>query len=620
MKLFMISCITGTGGLKMKHDLEAIKVTEVFNQYNYLIPIYQRNFAWTETEIEQLLEDIASADGNYFLGNLIVNYRMHERVYEVIDGQQRLTTLFLLLNYLGDEIQYNALRFEAREKSNHTLREISIKGLAGVNLEGLTSEIIEGYETIKNYFERKKNNREIFINQLNDVSIVQVKLPEDIDLNHYFEIMNTRGEQLELHEIAKSKLLEVLETDSERQIASLLWESCSDMDSYVQMNFKKSVREKIFTRNWTRLDNVILNGDFNSIIEKLSADEGLNKDEYIDKRSLVSILEKGMPERNDNSTVKKDSQDSDNRFESTINFPNFLLQVGAIMQKQEADVAKLESNLDDKKFLENLAWAWASPEAAKNYLYHMLKLRVLFDRYILKREYRGEFIHEGKWSLQKMRKEREDSAGYRNSLSANNKLTEVLQASLRITYTSPKTMHWITLLLRSLLEDEEVDIIEILENYSIEKIKDAKYKESEEMNGFMFDRIIFTHLDYLLYRDGYTNNNGDEIIPPRDQSYKVQFRSSIEHLYPQNPETGQKWEAEYLHSFGNLALLTVSDNSGFSNWPPESKIHKNKEVNNTSLKFKIMSELTNQPDGWTKVKAIEHRDEMFSILQSNARK
>ena len=61
----------------------------------------------------------------YFLGSLVVNKRVDSDkvVYEVIDGQQRLTTLYILLKCLGYEVK-NTLNFECREKSNVSLRKL----------------------------------------------------------------------------------------------------------------------------------------------------------------------------------------------------------------------------------------------------------------------------------------------------------------------------------------------------------------------------------------------------------------------------------------------------------------------------------------------------------------
>ena len=74
----------------------------IFDKDKYIIPLYQRAFAWTDKEIYQLIEDIYDFTADrYYLGSLIVNVNQ-DGVYEVIDGQQRLTALFLLLNYIGD--------------------------------------------------------------------------------------------------------------------------------------------------------------------------------------------------------------------------------------------------------------------------------------------------------------------------------------------------------------------------------------------------------------------------------------------------------------------------------------------------------------------------------------
>ena len=80
-----------------------------------IIPIYQRNYAWEKDEIEQLLTDIYDSKERYYLGSLIVD-EIAPNTFSVIDGQQRLTTLFLLLTFLRDEtLSKKALRFEARE-------------------------------------------------------------------------------------------------------------------------------------------------------------------------------------------------------------------------------------------------------------------------------------------------------------------------------------------------------------------------------------------------------------------------------------------------------------------------------------------------------------------------
>ncbi|WP_289293869.1 DUF262 domain-containing protein [Romboutsia ilealis] len=593
----------------MTEDLKIIPVSDVFANINYLVPIYQRNYAWSETQIEQLIEDIESSidsfNKNYFLGNLIVN-QMDNNVYEVIDGQQRLTTLYLIEKYLGIVFAKEALRFEAREKSNRTLSYVSDSSNQELIEELSSPEILKGFQIVDNYFKNKNIDKGRFTQKLKRVFLIRVQVPQNIDLNHYFEIMNTRGEQLELHEIAKAKLLEVLESDHDKDVAALIWEKCSDMNSYVQMNFNVDVRRRIFTEDWSSLSQSIKN--FDSIKSKISAE---NKS--IDKSFLIDILK----ENKMINVSNMQSEDENERFESPISFPNFLLQVNAVMRK----LGEEDASLDDKYFLNNLSWAWSTSENAKDFLFHLLKCRVIFDKYVLKREFARDYKETGKWSLQRLEKYRDkkknnDKPKYVGTLGDegnDNKKLRTLQSCLRITYTSPKNMHWISLVLSKLLENEATDVIQLLENYCKNKVADSDYQNK---NGFGVERIVFSYLDYLIYRDGYSYE-GKEIISPFQDDWQFLFRSSIEHFQPQHPVEGECWEEHDLNGFGNLALITVSGNSKFSNLPPTGKINSYPSIINQSLKLKIMEKMTRIGDGkWTEEKANRHKDEMINILKN----
>lgn len=77
-------------------------IEEAFRDCFYVVPDYQREYVWTEREVNQLLDDISEpvggpADSDYFIGTIIVSPTGEKNHYEVIDGQQRLTTFFLLL-------------------------------------------------------------------------------------------------------------------------------------------------------------------------------------------------------------------------------------------------------------------------------------------------------------------------------------------------------------------------------------------------------------------------------------------------------------------------------------------------------------------------------------------
>jgi uncharacterized protein with ParB-like and HNH nuclease domain len=93
-------------------------VVDAFTQCFYIVPDYQREYVWKEKEVQQLLDDIdEQLDGDskreYFMGMVLVTPTDQNGHYEVIDGQQRLTTFFLMLcalrNLLKSDAQLHAM-------------------------------------------------------------------------------------------------------------------------------------------------------------------------------------------------------------------------------------------------------------------------------------------------------------------------------------------------------------------------------------------------------------------------------------------------------------------------------------------------------------------------------
>ena len=85
-------------------------IEEAFRECFYIVPDYQREYVWTDKEVHQLLEDVgeqidAGTTREYFIGTILVSPTDQKGHYEVIDGQQRLTTFFLLLCALKNLFQ-----------------------------------------------------------------------------------------------------------------------------------------------------------------------------------------------------------------------------------------------------------------------------------------------------------------------------------------------------------------------------------------------------------------------------------------------------------------------------------------------------------------------------------
>jgi uncharacterized protein with ParB-like and HNH nuclease domain len=82
----------------MTEPIIELNITRLLNNDLYVIPIYQRNYAWGSEEIIQFLHDIKRADGNYYIGTLVVAENKNEAkgTYQVVDGQQRHTTICII--------------------------------------------------------------------------------------------------------------------------------------------------------------------------------------------------------------------------------------------------------------------------------------------------------------------------------------------------------------------------------------------------------------------------------------------------------------------------------------------------------------------------------------------
>ena len=88
------------------------KIGSIFKGNHFTIPKYQRKYSWTETETKALWNDINESIGNgmnHFVGTLCFKENKivglsTDTEYEVIDGQQRLTTIFLMLSVLIEKI------------------------------------------------------------------------------------------------------------------------------------------------------------------------------------------------------------------------------------------------------------------------------------------------------------------------------------------------------------------------------------------------------------------------------------------------------------------------------------------------------------------------------------
>lgn len=163
--------------------LKAIGELDFLNNH-FLIPYYQRGYRWTDKEVTDLLEDInefqnkrSKGEGEFYCLQPIVVINRNG-IWEVIDGQQRLTTIFILLTYLKDarEINFSSsdlytIEYETREKEGVSSKDFLNNLNSITEIDKTNSDFYHmswAYLTIKNWFVNNKINKGKFLSVLLD--------------------------------------------------------------------------------------------------------------------------------------------------------------------------------------------------------------------------------------------------------------------------------------------------------------------------------------------------------------------------------------------------------------------------------------------------------------------
>lgn len=400
------------------NDIQELTIKELLSSNEYRIPIYQRNYAWGVGETTQLIQDIAdyakdSPANNYYIGNLIVfpRHKDNSLYFETIDGQQRTTTITILLcalkhNYSKYDLAWYSkvnLSFDHREKSNLTLFALHSNPEA-INYSVVNANIMAVYNKAWSIVYKICQDKEISVSSfidylLNKVIILRISVPKDTNLNHYFEIMNSRGEQLEQHEIVKAQLMAPIKEDQSAMAAfNLIWEACSNMDRYVQLNFSKTTREQIFDNNGTESIKIT----FKDLAALYSKNSVLGNEKNHSLMRLFVDAANNTPY----SKPWEDGTDKDQSeaYHSLITFSNFLLHALKIIRPDNKEVV-----LDDKRLTKIFKSVVKSERDAASFsiefIMKLLDIRFLFDRYIIKRK-------QDKWSLKKLSPQKADKDKY----------------------------------------------------------------------------------------------------------------------------------------------------------------------------------------------------------------
>ncbi|EJB98195.1 hypothetical protein HPHPP2B_1596 [Helicobacter pylori Hp P-2b] len=241
----------------------------------YQIPIYQRPYQWTEENCEKLLDDLfedyeKDRESDYFCGSLVLvksDPNSKTETYDIVDGQQRLSTFILLTKVLADLYNdclgpKNLEHLQEGWKDRHTERKRLSFNTIGSNAEYDFQDALEHFNNsqasknknnknnylknavcLKDYL-REKEIESIgkFIEWLySNVKFITIICPNIDKALRIFNVLNTRGLPLNATDIFKGELLKELAKEEDQKKLVSRWnalsQKCSDNDLTIETLF-----------------------------------------------------------------------------------------------------------------------------------------------------------------------------------------------------------------------------------------------------------------------------------------------------------------------------------------------------------------------------------------------
>lgn len=643
-----------------KFQSDLITLADVIDRkYFFNIPIYQRLYVWGKEQINTLLDDLVLAwqecKSEFYLGGTLVIEREQNQCgtksFDLIDGQQRFTTLWLISVVLKEHLSaytFMETKQGKRPRISFSIRpqvtEFFEKICEGTpdNLLNLTEavQLNEALVIITNYFyNQNKKNQDIDLQAFSNfiktkVQLVLTTVPDSIDLNKLFEVINNRGVQLQHHEILKARLLENINSN-DRESYSLVWDACANMNGYIERHI----------RSTTKIDTVALfqsKSDFHDGQRENLADARAVLNLIQQKQKIESYhsmtLEAILNSTEILTTLENDVVESTSELPETatsiISFSMLLQHVLRIhLEKYKSNDRSDIRKISDKDLLSIFYDSWLSKQPDENEVKQFIELlweiRYQFDKHVIK----WIWIEEKEEKHHVVRNMYVNN-GYLQRVSSDTTSDFSLLQSMLYHSQQMTTQYWLTPLLKYLLEkgsDSATLYLQHLDNHLFcsestgtliertyrflqnlwhkEKLLNAKSCLGHEYsNGTQYPHYWFYKMEYVLYLKLKRENK-------QPSNFRITSKNSVEHVTPQTPRNSEdQVPASILHNFGNLVLVTRSMNSEMSNAGFRTKKAKFEDGEHAGLSLKLEEIFKN--DHWKEHNILDHQNQMIDDLNS----
>jgi len=506
---------------------------------------YQRAYSWKKQDIEKLISDINCKEGHY-LGNIVV--KKNNDKFIVIDGQQRLTTIYIIFMALREKPF--ELDYEIDSGDGEKLKNFDINEHRYIN-----QQILEAINFVKN----NKTLCEIsFKEKLNSAIFTMTIIPENIKATEYFELVNTKSIQLENHQVLKARFLSNIK-DNYTGIARK-WDMISNMDEKYKDQVKNN--NKYIQCGELETINVLLNKTYKEEQKAQTKTNSVAKSLVKFPVFLLLALRVfvAKKELKIDIIVNKDKLlgEFDKVFKEEANIYSEFIKFLEDMRNKFDEFVYRDDDIKDKKLLNLQRMFYYTSEYDKPEF--IAALLAFLDKSSL-----GEYNEENAKKVTKFLEQLDN---------------ELVKSALRNNGS------------RKIVETINNVIEKIYKNENIETQMLKKIDSSFLDNGTAVPHYWFYRLEYLLWRDfedlnvcGICADNIKTVFPKfnRDE-YLIKSQDTVEHMWATNLQENNK----ALDDFGNLALIRKDFNSSLSDYNFGEKLKRIKENPNSSIKMLIL--------------------------------
>jgi hypothetical protein len=634
------------------------------------IPSYQRPYVWPPEDVTKLLDDIeqarASGQKRYYIGTLLTSrsdcngHSAALTSYELIDGQQRATTLTLLalafckrlpnhplsdMTQLGElprltfRIREEAQAFLAREAGLTPALELDDTALASPYLIHLRQGLKAACDRLKQLENHGCRLTELADYLYRNVVWVNNIVPHGTNLNRLFERINTGGVQLEQSDILKAQLLAKIADHRLKRQCDAIWQACENLNNY----FERNARQLFPLANWHELEFDDLAQYDESrfplepatgIVPEINAATALTLAQLAEQATAGHYSNEGK--------VNPSKTDNSNRYcRSVIGFPLLLIHAYRIFRARmgEEDIECRVNATQLSKCFEGLVTKGDDKDAI-NFIHCLWRVRYQFDRWVVKWLQRGgddaEHLYLGSVSLGL------SESGKRLNRYYSEATPDLVQLQAVRNFTGERSaQYWLSPFLYRMMELRkpsqsdalgELEKIDNVLSLAVVTQKEASFAllcqktvvcqpfeaviaHLQQSLGTGFEHYWFQKLEYLLWKHRAKQPFMEE---QRWYNFRITSKNSVEHVHPQHHKYQQEQlPVAIIDGFGNLVLLSPGENSSYSNMDPAQKrVDFERKRTYDSLKLShIFYLMAQQP--WSKELMEEHRDEMINQLASH---